>query len=243
MTFLNILPDPANPIKNSGVAGTGIGVDAHGFASVSLTSESPIMRSRTNSGRLITRGIAGHKWKIKISYNPMTRDEFDPVYSFLLQKRGGLIPFYVSLPQYQNPKQSAFSSFYDNNTIDIDSSGGYVAGTAALLCDGLTYSSTNVTGGHPVPGDLFTITDTTDSNHTKAYMVVRSEVYNDNSASVSNNHVRIHINPPLVRTVPDNTALKFDNPLIKVVLSTDIQEYNLNTNNLYKFSLNLEETQ
>ena len=35
----------------------------------------------------------------------------------------------------------------------------------------------------------------------------------------------------------------FKNPLIKVILNNDIQQYSLNTNNLYQFSVNLDEVQ
>ena len=81
-TFQNILPDPNNTIGDAGqVAGSA----GPGFASVKFTSEQPTLRDRTNSGRLLARAIVSHKWKINISYNPMTRAEFEPIYNFWLQ--------------------------------------------------------------------------------------------------------------------------------------------------------------
>lgn len=245
MAFQDVLPDPNNSITAGGSTGGTAGV---GFASVNLESDRKISRSRTNSGRLITRGIAGHKWNIKINYNPLTRDEFEIVNSFLMQKQGGLIPFYVSLPQYRTPRNSNFATHAASNNMRIDSSGGYSAGTTILLLDGanFTISSGAQADGAPSPGDLFTITDSADSNHTKAYMVVRCETPGDaepTGTSVGDNHVRIHINPPLARSVANNAELVFHNPLIKVVLAKDMQSYSLNTNNLYALSLDLEETQ
>ena len=87
-TFANRLPDPAY-----GIAETGENVNATanygpGFATIKVTSEQPISVSTTNSGRTITRSVAAHRWKIAITYNPMTRDDFEPIYNFLMERRG-----------------------------------------------------------------------------------------------------------------------------------------------------------
>jgi len=94
-SFLDTLPDPNNPTNDYGQPS---GTDGPGFKSIKFTSQAPIQVSRTNSGRVITRGIAGHKWGVSITYNPMTRDQFEPIFSFLLQRKGRLNPFYVQLP-------------------------------------------------------------------------------------------------------------------------------------------------
>ena len=107
--FQNILPDPNNTIGSAGQSvGGGTGP---GFASVKLSSENKVAKSQTNSGRLIARAIAYHSWKVNISYNPLTRTEFEPVYSFLLHRRGSINPFFVSLPQYRLPQNSTFASY------------------------------------------------------------------------------------------------------------------------------------
>ena len=66
--FQNILPDPNNAISYAGdddSASVGRATGP-GFASVKFSSEQPLMRDRTNSGRLLTRAIAFHKWKISL---------------------------------------------------------------------------------------------------------------------------------------------------------------------------------
>jgi hypothetical protein len=254
MAILDILPDPNNKIMNSGKADNTNGTAGPGFASVQLTSDAKIMRTRTNSGRLIARGIAGHKWKINISYNPMTRAEFEPVYNFLLQKRGGLIPFYVSLPQYRTPQDSDFATHAASKNMRVDdivggtieSNSEYPTGSTQILLNGQEYDGLNddPNDGAPTPGDLFTVLDAADSNHTKAYMVVRCETPVDyNTVAIDDDKVKVHITPPLVKSIPDDSYFVFHQPLIKVVLAKDLQQYSLNTNNLYKFSLNLEEAQ
>ena len=283
ITYQTILPDPNNPI---GSAGQNTGTAGPGYASVQLTSKSPIMKTRTNSGRLVARAIVGHSWEIGLGYNPMTRLEFEPIYNFLLQRRGGLKPFFVSLPQYRVPQDSTFAAYaLANLTIiktnlvatDVIAGNNYIiatpgnttwtnigapastsgtpftatevgtgtgnvqaaAGSTSLLVDGLTASN-----GSPSPGDLFTITDANDANHTKTYRVTQIEtntVYDDLRPQTTERI--IHFIPGLQKATYNNAILNFHNPLIRVTLASDVQEYSLNTEGLYSFSLKLEEAQ
>jgi hypothetical protein len=45
------------------------------------------------------------------------------------------------------------------------------------------------------------------------------------------------------KDVTDNATLDYGNPMFRVIQSKDTQEYSLGTNNLYTFSLTLEEAQ
>ena len=107
--YMDILPDPNNKI---GAAGQPLstGTAGPGYSSVALTADQKTITSRTNSNRISARAIAGHKWNIDIGYNPMTQEQFMPIYNFLLHRNGPLNPFYVSLPQYRTPQNSTFST-------------------------------------------------------------------------------------------------------------------------------------
>lgn len=243
-SFQNILPDPDNTI---GTAGQVAGTAGPGYASVKLSSENRTMRTRTNSGRLIARTEAYHKWKINITYNPMTRDDFDRIYTFLIAKRGGLEPFFVSLPQNRIPKNTAFATWTNNSgsTRHLQANTAYTAGLTTLMLEGSSYNNAANSNGAPQPGDLFTVGGT-NSNHLKAYMVTRTETsadYNSNTGSVTSSRARIHFTPGLAKSVANGDNFIFHNPLIKVVLVNDIQEYSLGSNNLYQFGLQLEEVQ
>jgi hypothetical protein len=207
MAIQNILPDPHNQITHAGQSGSGD--HGPGFKSVSIKSKQPIMTDRTNSGRVIARVHAYHQWLIDISYNPLTKAEFDPIYNFLLHKQGSLKPFYISLPQYraQGPTSKYVSSNAD-------------AGAQVIVANA---------GSAIKPGMLFRINDPQDSNHEKAYMVTR----------VSG--TSLTITPGLARGVTTGAALDFATPTIKVRQTSDSRDYSLNTNNLYSFSLKLEE--
>ena len=210
MAVQDTLPDPNNTITDSG-SDTGGGTAGPGFKSVQVSSVQPIMRDRTNSGRIISRSHAYHKWEISLAYNPLTKQEFDPVYNFLLHKRGTLKPFFVSLPQYR--AQGPTSRIAGGNR-----------------AAGSTFMTNSGSSGTAIkPGMLFTIQDSADSSHTKAYMVTQ---VNSNVLTVS---------PGMAKAVTAGATLNFADPKIKVIQTSDTRQYSLNVNNLYSFSLKLEE--
>lgn len=222
---MNILPSPDYKIntetgETSVYAGDALASYEKlgpGFASVKLSSEFNTMSDRTNSGVYLSRSISYHKWSIDIGYNPMTREEFEPVYTFLMKNKGGLKPFYVNLPQYatsQNPALNPDGSTTLTVTQETDARSDTLS----------FFTSSNL----PRPGDMFNIVDDSDAKHYKAYIV---NFVNLNSISFT---------PELQKRVSVGALLQFYRPLLRVV-ATDMQEYSLNTNNLYSFSLKLEE--
>ena len=212
-----------------------------------LTSEQKNLRDRTNSGRVLARSIAAHKWKVSIRYNPMTQTQFDPIYAFLINRRGAVNPFFVQLPQYNAPRDSNFNTWSNastSNRLSVDGSSAIEGGITSALISKAGYSNTS--NGTPRPGDLFTINDSTNSNHLKAYMVTRVETSSDYQSGTSqpgSTQVRLHFTPGLSRRIGATAEFTFTNPKIRVVLANDVQQYSLNTNNLYEYSLSLEEAQ
>jgi len=240
-TILDILPDPNNAI---GAGGQNSGTAGPGFASVQLTSEQPTMKDFTNSGRLLARAVARHQWKININYNPMTETEFNRLYSFLLHRRGGLSPFFVSLPQYRIPQDTTFATFAASNNLQAIAS--YSAGVNQVIIGKAGYNNGSGVGQNktPLPGDLFHIRGT-NSNHLKAYMVTRVEDsvnYLAGTTTPASNQVKIFFTPGLSKGVGTADNFVFHNPLIKVI-AQDTQSYSIDTNNLYKYNLSLEEVQ
>ena len=97
---------------------------------------------------------------------------------------------------------------------------------------------------------MFTITDNTDSLHTKAYRVTRVMTTGLYWAGLTGNDIPtdtaergIYFTPNLQRDVLAGKTIVYHQPKIRVILNKDIQEYSLGTNNLYTFSLSLEEAQ
>jgi hypothetical protein len=161
----------------------------------------------------------------------MTRAQFEPVYSFLQEKRGRLKPFEVVLPQYNSPRSTVTS------TIRVD--GEITAGATNFMVNG-------VSAGSLRPGDMFNFNDTNNSNHKKTYQVTRvldSTNYLTGNQPTDSSHRIYYVTPSVEKTVTTNMTLTYTNPIFRVVQSSDVISYSLNTNNLYEFSLNLEEVQ
>ncbi len=229
-SFSDLLPDPNNKINNAGAV-DATGTAGPGFAKVKFTSDNTTQVSRTISGRGITASPSYHKWSFDIGYNPMTRAEFDPVGSFLETRRGRLNPFFVILPQHAAPKDTAFAT----NTLTASVT---VSGSSTVMING-------VLAGEPSPGDFFTITDSSDSNHKKAYKVLRVETsttYQVGTTAPTSTQRRIWTQPPITRAVTAGATVNFVNPKFRVTQKGDTLEYDLDTDNLYQFSLSLEET-
>lgn len=232
-SFANRLPDPNFGIGEDGSTSNSP-IIGPGFKTVSFSSEQPTSISRTNSGRVITRAIVAHRWKVQITYNPMTRDSFEPVYNFLLEKRGRLKPFFVALPQNANTRTTTSGTIRTQGTI--------TSGDTNFIVDNMD----NVSGGLR-PGDMINFADSNNSNHKKAYQVVRVHTSGNKLASDSalntSDERRIYVVPPVEKDVTDNSSIVYANPLLRVIQTSDTQQYSLGTNNLYTFTLNLEEAQ
>ena len=230
-SFNNRLPDPNWTINEAGDGHASSYTAGPGFASVKFDSMQPVAFSRTNSGRVTTRSIAGHNWKINIKYNPMTRDEFEPIYNFLQEKRGRLKAFEVVIPQYASPRSTVTSS--------LQADGAITAGAT-------NFEVKQATSGSLRPGDMFTFNDSNNSNHKKVYQVTRVLTHSDyltGNRPTDANHRIYYVTPSVEKTVSDNTPLVYTNPVFRVIQSGDVVSYSLGTNNLYSYSLTLEEAQ
>lgn len=260
-TLSNRLPDPSQRYTYWGDDPTAPDANYNdtgpGFSSVKLTSDQKMMMSRTNSQRVLSRAVAGQKWNIDIGYHPMTRTEFEPVNAFLLSRQGPLTPFFVSLPQYSTPRNAAWATVVDlvsaaqsAFTVTAAHDAGSKRVTFTVPTISPTYeTATGVITNIPAQGDIINISDANDTNHTKAYMITAVETryanYDDalteGDGDDFSKTLRITLNPPLVRAVTSVGAVTFKDPLFKVILPQAVREYSLNTDNLYKFGLKLEE--
>jgi len=68
------------------------------YASVSSKVVRYNVRSTSISGREQVRNVGGQRLEWTVSFPPMTREEFDSVWSFIYPKDGGVNSFVVSLP-------------------------------------------------------------------------------------------------------------------------------------------------
>jgi len=244
-SFSDLLPDPNNKINSAGASDSS-GTAGPGFAKIKFASNNQTQISRTISGRGVAASPSYHTWAFDITYNQMTRDDFDTVGAFLESRRGRLYPFYVILPQHASPKDSIFYNYIIGTPIahTINTVSSVPAGISKIDILGKVVGGTNdPILGNPSPGDFFTINDPNDTNHKKAYKVIRVETPTTYQTAVTSGKLRVHIHPPLARSVSSGAELVFINPKFRVIQKGDTLEYDLDTDNLYQFSLSLEEIQ
>jgi hypothetical protein len=218
MPVQNTLPDPNNTITPGGAdSGTG-SVAGPGFSSVSVTSQQPLIMNRSNSGLAFKSINKYQKFTADIKYNALTKDQFNTVYPFLLQRQASLEAFFVELPQYGNSNAGT-------KTISIPTNEDVAAGSVGLTLNNV--NSLEV-------ADMFTISDPQDSTHVKTYKITKI------SGSV------VTITPPLQRKLDHSLGgtrqANFGTPKMRVsVVGPDIQ-YSVDAKGLYSFSVKLEET-
>jgi hypothetical protein len=227
--FLETLPDPNFTINTAGIAG---GAAGPGFMSTKIGLVLPIQQDRAIAGRTTRRTQKQAKWDISIAYNPLTQVEFAPIYYFLMEKKGSRKPFYVSLPQYHLPKDPTLATYVQSNPIAI---------TSDPNAAGLKSLEIETPSGAIQAGDVFNISDPNDSLHTQVYMISHVETAALNETPPTAGSVRVHFFPGLQRDTTTASDIIFDTPVFKVTQKQDIQEYSLDTENLYSFSLKLEE--
>jgi len=183
-----------------------------------IGSEQNTIVSVTTSGRVQTRQIDGQKFTITLDYAPMTRANFAPIKAFLMKQRSRLNTFTIIPPVVSNAQGVA------TGTISVD--GAISAGATTCTIDGMTTS----TNGILKAGDYFRFT-----GQEKVYMAVE-DLDADGSGEGT-----LTFEPPLRTDVTDNTIIIYDNVDFTVRLKNDIQEYNIVTNDLYKYQIDLIE--
>ena len=213
MAIQNTLPDPTNKINAQGNIDAS-GNPGPGFSAVTVTSKQPISINRSNSG-LAFRNVSKYQlFTVNISYNKLTKEEFNVVYSFLLEKQASLEAFFVQLPQYGN------SSAGTKNII-ADAS----AGTNQLSLSSVADIA---------PGDLFSVTVPTDDTHVKVYKVTKI-----NSAVIT---ITPQLQRPIDISSSGTETANFGVPKMRVTYTGSDIQYSVDASGLYSFSVKLEET-
>ena len=87
--------------------------------------------------------------------------------------------------------------------------------------------------------------DSSNANHKKVYQITRVTNAQDylTGSQPANDERIYYVTPSIEKSVSDGSTLLTTNPIFRVMQSADIVSYSLDTNNLYEFTLNLEEAQ
>lgn len=186
--------------------------------SVSISSEQNTIVSVTTSGRRQSRQIDGQKFRLRVTFPPMTRTEFAPISAFIMKQRSQLESFTYSPPTISTPLGVATGSILTNGAVS--------AGATSCAIDGMANSTTGVFKA----GDYFRFT-----GQSKVYMCV-SDVSSNGSGQGT-----LTFEPPLRSNVSDNTAIIYSGVDFTLGLTNDVQEFNIGTENLFQYEVDLIE--
>ena len=183
------------------------------FASVGFGSEQKTITSTTDSGKMFAVQVDGQRFKFSASYPPMSRSDFSPVYAFIMKQRSQKETFQIALPDLKNAKGDVSGTVLVN--------GIHSAGDTTIDIDGMT--------GTLKAGDFVKF-----GGHSKVYMVVAD-------ATASAGATTITIEPPLRSALADDEAITYDGIEFTVRLTNDIQEFNTNDLDTYRFEVDFIE--
>jgi len=187
-------------------------------SSASISSQQNTIVSTTTSGRRQARQIDGQRFRMTISFPPMSRAEFAPINAFIMKQRSQLESFTYSPPTVSTTLGVATGVIRNDGIIS--------AGATSCTIDGMA----NSTSGVFKAGDYFRFT-----GQTKVYMIV-ADVSSNGSGSGT-----LTFEPPLRTAVADNTILIYSSVDFTLGLVADVQEFNIGTENLFQYQLDVIE--
>ena len=187
------------------------------FNSLNVQSIQPTFVSRTISGRRQARQIAGQFFSMTATFPPMTRAQFAPIDAFIMKQRGQYETFTLVMP--------------------VLSTGlGSPAGTPLIRGadqTGRTLATDGWTGGI----SIFKAGDYLKLDHDKVYKVVADVTSNASSSA----DTPIIIEPALITSPADNSAITHTNVPFLVSLTTGVQEYSTGTSGLFSYEVDFAE--
>ena len=190
------------------------------------------MELQTNTRSRLTESVSGQTqriksgaqyWSFKLKSPPLSRSDFNAIYSFIVQQDGQVEAFTVVPPVISNTTGTAAGTVTvaDVNTTDP------LMGTSAGS------SSVGVSGGTGTlkKGDLIKF-----SNHNKVYMLT-ADVDLDGSTVD-----QVSFYPPLVESVTGGaTTITYNSVPFTVFFNNDQISYELLTDGLYRYEIDVRE--
>tara|TARA_R110000824_G_scaffold48284_1_gene136495 strand:+ start:289 stop:888 length:600 start_codon:yes stop_codon:yes gene_type:complete len=187
------------------------------FNSLEVNSIQPSFVSRTISGRRQARQIAGQFFTMTATFPPMTRAEFAPIDAFIMKQRGQYETFQLVLP--------------------VLSTGlGSPAGTPLVAGASQTGRSI-ITDGWTNDIQIFKAGDYLKfANHDKVYKVTA-----DVSSHASLGTATIAIEPALITSPVNDSAITHTNVPFTVSLTTGVQSFATGNSGLFSFEVDFAE--
>ena len=190
-------------------------------SSIKVSSITRNLTTSAMSGKRYSRNYGVQLWQLDVTYPPMTRAQFDPIYAFIVSQNGTYGTFTFSAHDKTSPRGSVSGS--PSGTPKIK--GASQTGTS-ITTDGWPHSAT----GLLLAGDYITI-----SGDNKVYMVTAS-VDSDGSGNAT-----MTIFPQLRSSPSDNADITSSSVAFTVSMLSEIQESQVGEALIYSYSFSMLE--
>jgi len=184
---------------------------------INIKSNQTTIVSTSISGRRQARQVQNQRWEMQVSFPPMTRSSFAPIFAFITAQRGKKETFTYTPPIIDDSLGTETGSVLVN--------GVHAVGDTTIAMDAFAGDG----AGRFKAGDYIKF-----ASHDKVYMVVEDVTSSSNAATVT-------IEPPLTTALADNSAITYDSVPFTVALKNDIQEIQLGSDTFYRFEMDLIE--
>lgn len=121
-------------------------------SSIKITNETSTFVSVTQNHRRQVRTTGAQSWHFELTYPPMNRVNFAPLWAFVISQKGKFGSFTFVPPIYGTTSGTA------TGTLRVNLIAGYAVGLSTIACDGLT--------GTLKAGDFIKF-----NGHDKVYMI------------------------------------------------------------------------
>jgi len=173
--------------------------------------------STSISGRRQARQLQNQRWEMTVSFPPMTRTNFAPIFAFINSQRGRKETFTYTPPIIDDALGTETGSVLVN--------GVHAVGDTTIAMDAFAGDG----AGRFKAGDYIKF-----ASHDKVYMVVSDVTSSSNAATVT-------IEPPLTTALADNSAVTYDSVPFTVALKNDVQEFQIGQDALFRYELDFIE--
>ena len=184
---------------------------------INIKSNQTTIVSTSISGRRQARQLQNHRWEMQVSFPPMTRASFAPIFAFITSQRGKKETFTYTPPIIDDSLGTETGSVLVN--------GVHAVADTTIAMDGFAGDG----AGRFKAGDFIKF-----ASHDKVYMVVSDVTSSSNAATVT-------IEPPLTTALTNDSAVTYDSVPFTVALKNDVQEFTIGQDALYRYELDFIE--
>ena len=189
------------------------------FRAVNFKQQNEVAITKTASGRIIRSTAATTLWKGTLELVNLTVANFKQIQGFIAKAKTSVNDFTIEIPEV------SFRTATDTiGTVTVV--GNYGQGSSRVE---VNTDQGNINATALKMGDVFKF-----SGHSKVYMAVED-------ATMDSAGFAINFEPALTSDVSDAETISYDNVPFKVILTSDLQEYQYNVDGTVNYRMDVEE--